>query len=497
MTAFVILAAGPGKRMGRAGSGLHKALAPLGSKAVISRQIELAPAWAEIIVCTGSRAEQVRGYLELAHPGRKITFVHIDDWDKPGNGPGATLLATRGIVGDDDLVFTSCDTLWRPDEALWAAQKSWAAVAPVPSGTELEQWCRISSFEGIAVAVHDKSSEDPAATDAYTGLSRILARDLPVFWKGIEHAALNHGERRDVTGLQALARENRLTVRRIAWTDTGDEVAYNRAVANFSGYDWSKPGEVTYVLPETRRVVKYRADSEAIARRAFRQEQIEHAVPPLTGSRTGMFAYEYVEGTTAYAAAERDPDLVPKLLDWAKAKLWKPVKVTDTWTACNQFYRVKTEARIDLLPRGLRHIAWDAANRVRWQALTRRCEPVTFHGDFNLGNVIVRPDGGFAGIDWREDFGGETAWGDRRYDLGKLAAGLIVHWENAQRGDFRPWEAGQWHLAQLAHWLGGDEVPRDIMTIAAVSMLNCAPLHASPLDEILVARAVALLEELE
>jgi NDP-sugar pyrophosphorylase family protein len=497
VTAFVILAAGPGTRMGRPGDTLHKALVPLGSQAVISRQIGLAPPGARVIVCTGSRAQQVRGYLELAHPDLPVTFVNVPDWDQPENGPGASLLAARDAINGDDLVFTACDTLWRADESLWKADASWSAVAPVPAGTPLARWCRIGVFDGDrAWGILDKIPDYAGAGDAYTGLSMILRGDLGVFWAGIENSGLSGGEKRDVAGLAALTMNGALAVRRITWTDTGDEAAYQRAVAAWSGYDWSKPDEVTYVLPEQGRVVKFRADQGSVTRRVQRQATIAAAVPVLTGTRPGLFAYEYVSGVTGYTAAESDPELVPRLLDWAQANLWRPVSFADDLTrTCDLFYRVKTTARTGQLRPGLQPAAWDAASHVDWDKLVRGCVPVTFHGDFNLGNVIVMPDGGFRGIDWREDFGGNTTWGDLRYDLGKLAAGLIVHWENAQRGDFRPWEAGKQHLARLADWLGGT-IPHDVMLIAALSLLNCAPLHAAPLDEILVVRAIALLEEL-
>ncbi len=480
--------------MGRAGSSLHKALAPLGGKAVISHQFELVPPGSRIIVCTGNRAAQVRDYVELAHPYLPVEFVHVPDWDQPGSGPGATLLAARDSVGYDDMIFASCDTLWAADDALWASQgHSWAAVAPVPAGTALDRWCRIDHHAGVAVQVLDKVPGYEQETDAYPGLAMIRARDLAAFWAGVEGQP-GEGECRDVAGLAALIEGTRLEVRRIAWTDTGDEAAYQWAVAAWSGYDWSKPDEVTYVLPDTGRVVKYRADHQSIERRARRQETIPLAVPAVTGTRPGFLACEYVDGVTGYQAAEADPDLVTKLLDWAQANLWRPVTVQGAARTCELFYREKTYDRVGMLKVPLRDIARDAADRVDWQQLAQGVVPVTFHGDFNLGNVIVRPDGAFACIDWREDFGGGTSWGDKRYDLGKLAAGLIVHWENAQRGDFRPWDA-RVHKRKLAQWLGG-QVPLDVMVIAAVSLLNCAPLHAAPLDEILVARAAALLEVL-
>lgn len=490
MTAFVILAAGPGTRMGRAGDCLHKALVPLDGRAIISHQISLAPAWARLIICTGSRAGQLRDYLELAHPDRDVRFVPVPGWDQPGAGPGASLLAARRAVGDDDLIFTSCDTLWKADETLWGAEDSWAGVAPLPAGTTPERWCRIISRGLEALAVLDKVPGELG--EAYTGLAMIMRGDLPVFWDGVSGSGLIGCERQVSGGLAALI--GRLGVRRLVWTDIGDELAYARAVAAVSGYDWTKPSEVTFVLPEQGRVVKFRDDQGSLTRRAERQATIAEATPPLTGIRPHMLAYSYVLGAPAYAAAEDDRTLIPRLLDWAQKNLWHPVEVRGTAAACDRFYRVKTLTRVEMLRPGLREVARHAVARIAWDELTAGCEPVTFHGDFNLGNVIVTPDGGFTGIDWREDFAGES-WGDRRYDLGKLAAGLVVHWGNARRGDFRPWPLGPAHLGMLADWLGG-EIPHDVRVIAALSLLNCAPLHAPPLDEVLVARGTALLEEL-
>jgi hypothetical protein len=480
--------------MGRAGDALHKALVPLDGRAIISHQIDLAPADARIIVCTGYRAAQVKDYLELAHPDREIAFAPVQGWDSPGGGPGHSLLAVRPLMmSGEDLIFTSCDTLWQADQ-LWDITLSWAGVAPVPAGTAPERWCRIGSSGASATAIYDKTAPSQPG-DAYTGLAMIAAHDLPAFWAGIMDSGLLGQERQVTGGLQALIDRHALAVRRLVWTDIGDEAAYMQAVAAWSGYDWTKPDEVTYVLPATGRVVKFRADQDSLTRRVERQESIAGAVPKLADTRPNMLAYEYVPGVTAYEAAEADMGLVPRLLDWAHRDLWHPVMVLNPSLACDRFYRVKTLGRVAMLQPGLRKIAEAAVSRIDWDELELGCRPVTFHGDFNLGNVVVSPDGSFTGIDWREDFAGETRWGDRRYDLAKLAAGMIVHWGRARRGDFRPWRVRPQHLAALGEWLGG-EIPHDVMVIAALSLLNCAPLHAPPLDEVLVARGAALLEEL-
>ena len=135
MTAFVVFAAGAGTRVGRVGANLHKALLPLGQQAVLSHLFDRAPADARLVVCVGNRAQQIRDYVELAHPSLDVTFVDVPDWDQPDAGPGRTLLAARDVIGDDDVIVTSCDTLWADDPSLWTVPESWAAYAPMPAGT--------------------------------------------------------------------------------------------------------------------------------------------------------------------------------------------------------------------------------------------------------------------------------------------------------------------------------------------------------------------------
>ena len=215
--------------------------------------------------------------------------------------------------------------------------------------------------------------------------------------------------------------------------------------------------------------------------------------------RRKMMALEYVPGESAYQLAERDPDLLLRLLPWAEKTIWKPVKARNTAEACDEFYREKTLKRGNQLPLDLRMLAREVLALFPWDEVVQGCQPVNFHGDFNLGNIISRTNSqgawdGFTVIDWREEFARRLNWGDKRYDLGKLLAGLYVNWDNARRGDFQDWAPGQQHREKLAFWLGG-AIPRDIKLIAGLSLLNCAPLHKPPLDKILVTTAAQVIGE--
>jgi CTP:molybdopterin cytidylyltransferase MocA len=499
-SAFVILAAGRGSRMGRVGESLHKALLPLSQKAILTHLIELGPPDAELIICTGYRSGQLRDYMALAHPGTPVTWVHVPGWSEPGGGPGASLLAAREAIGGRSLVVTSCDTLWDRDPTLWHADlESWAAHAPIPAGSAPERWCRLAVTGDRVSAVIDKSSGELGATRAYTGLAHIAVTDLAAFWRGIEAGQLLNGELRDPAGLAALAERGRLRGRRIGWLDTGDMMAYRRAVILRDGYDWSKSQEATWVLPSSGRVVKWWADSAAALRTAQRQRWLTEfgtSVSAIEAQRNSMLGLRYVPGIIGYDAVKSADDLTALLSSPQFAAISRPVKVDPAAAraACSNFYHLKTLTRVSMLRQPVRSLASDVAQQIRWDDVINHPLPSRFHGDFNLGNMIF--DGqDWRFIDWRDSFDGAfgTLWGDYRYDAAKFLAGLRVRWDWARHGDFTPWATGR-VLYQHARELLG--ITPGVEEIGVLSLLASAPLHEVPLDEVLVTRAAEWMSEL-
>jgi hypothetical protein len=499
-TAYVILAAGKGTRMGRVGDGLHKALLPLQRKAILTHLIELAPPGADVIVATGHLDGQLATYLEMAHPQLTVTYVSVPGWDKAGAGPGASLMACKDAVGDRDMVFTSCDTIWKPDPRLWESSVSWGAYAPVPAGTPPERWCRFSVHDnGPIGCVIDKSAGWVTATQAYVGLAMVKCTDLPVFWNGIQHGSLISGEQQVSGGLSELARHGKLEGRRVTWTDTGDEVAYRRAVIAHDGFDWSKSHEATWVLPESKRVIKWWADSSKTTAVQLRQAGLQEprnygGVPSVMHSGNGMLAMQYIPGESGYQAMHGIHDLADFIDSPAMACIAKMVTVdpVECEKACLDFYVHKTRARISIMRPGLAWLAQRVVDRLDLGSVVNGCIPTAWHGDLNLGNVIHGDDGNWYLIDWRSDFGGNS-WGDYRHDLGKLIAGFRVRWDWAQRGLFTPWPLG----AELETAMRDSMyIPAGTDVIGILSMLSAAPLMEQPLDEVMVARAAEWVSEL-
>jgi hypothetical protein len=509
MTALIILAAGRGTRMGRVGDHLHKALAPLNGKAIITHQILNRPKNTRVIIATGHRATQVQEYVEMAHPLDDITFVDVPHYDVLGSGPGASLLETRNLLEDnEDFFFTSCDTLWEHTPRM--LHTSWMGVAPVPGGTPPARWCRVvSNDSGEIEKILDKSPKICDA-QAYVGLAYVTSDDAELFWHGLEQShdtsTAVTGEHQITGGFYELLHNNRVvTAERVVWTDIGDEEAYRHAVEQHAGFDWVKAGQATYVIPETGRVVKHHHNPDVLKARVFRGRRLSPIAPgPMMQSKSGfVIGYPYVHGLTVYDWLDEHPDAgISNIISWFHKKIFLPSAYEphlnqDEFARATAFYRDKTFQRVMELSPELRSRALDVVTRIDWLSLAEGMLPGPWHGDLNFGNMIISPDNKITAIDWREDFAGNLDYGDVRYDFAKLLAGMVVHWGNARKGDFRPWTGGAAFAHQMRLYIAQNAFTQahNIEIIAALSLINSAPLHAAPLDAVLVARGVAWLEE--
>lgn len=475
MTTFVILAAGRGTRIGRAGEHLHKALVPLAGRAVISHLIGLAPKDANIVVCTGYRDDQVTTYLKMAHPSHDITIQHVAGWDGPDGGPGWSLLAAEPHV-EGDLIFTSCDTLWSPLD--WnRLPGSWLGVADLPVGTAPERWCRVGSSGGRQW-VADKCSE-PEGGFVHTGMGQVAEDDLHVFWYGLRIAGLVQGERQMSAGIRCVD----FDLHKIDWTDVGDADSFATAVSRFEGYDWSKTSEATYVLPEEGRVVKFWGSEATSISQLQRAKILEDVGPMVLDAAPNWLAVEFLPG--------RPPthhEMVAVLRHCED--IWVPFPGGVLFL--ENFYRDKSYDRAAMLEDPLsRAQVLQALSKIDWAVLAAGARPTRIHGDLTFGNMLLDHET-LRVFDPRSDFADLWHVGDQRYDLAKLLSGCYVDWDAARHGDFRPPECGD-AAAQIIRLYCEHQHLENVEMLAALCLLSSAPLHPAPFDKILVDRGLRLL----
>ena len=504
-----ILTAGVGSRMGPYATITNKALLPMGPQAVISHLLEKFPAHYEVVVAIGHLGEDVKAYLELAHPERTFHFVHVDHFQGPGSGPGYSLTRCRAQL-PGAFFYVSCDTLWEEPFDLTPAPENWFAAAPAPPG-ESARYCNFRVAGDRILSIHDKQPCESADCLAFTGIGFI--RDSAVFWKGLASSTRIEGEHQVSGGIQALVEGGNTLVRPMSWIDVGDERKYRAAQSRLSSdFDFSKTDEFIYQV--RGRVVKFFAERDSAQKRFARARSLPAVFPRQIAERPGWYAYERVHGKSLYQ--ECDLATFSRLLDWLQRSLWHAAAVPPelAQAASLDFYRDKTLRRISQYRRKQGIVDSpavingeavpaldDLLAKVPWELLGK-CVPVIFHGDLHFEHVLREDENGdFRLIDWRHDFAGHVDFGDLYYDYAKLMGGFVMNYDYIKRGLFTYSSAGGEEFYDYAARASGPDYqrclrdfiaarghdPAKVDLIVALIFLNMSPLHHEPWDKLLYA----------
>ena len=145
--------------------------------------------------------------------------------------------------------------------------------------------------------------------------------------------------------------------------------------------------------------------------------------------------------------------IMQNFLNWIDGNLWGEIYVSESKlkqfkSACFNFYYKKTLLRINNYHN--KHQIKDMGSRINevdvppikymldfidWDYISNGIIS-NFHGDLQFDNVLLKNDGNFMLLDWRQDFSGIVDYGDQYYDLAKLNGGLQVSYKLIKSGDF-------------------------------------------------------------
>ena len=106
----VIPSAGTGSRLFRRTDQINKTMLLLGTKPVISRIIEAYPENTRFLIGLGHKGKQIKEFLSLVYPKKKISYVNI----KKYKGSGSSLTHTLKILSkkiNSEFVFQANDTI--------------------------------------------------------------------------------------------------------------------------------------------------------------------------------------------------------------------------------------------------------------------------------------------------------------------------------------------------------------------------------------------------
>ena len=430
----LIPTAGVGSRLGDLTQHVNKAMIAVGKRPVISHIIDRYPVDTEFIVALGFKGDYLRQYLELAYPRSNIQFVDIDLFDGPGSGPGYTLQQCKPLI-DQPFVFHANDSIIVDANLDFEFHNDTMLAVKGPSDPIDYRTISIDEQSGRVIGVHDKMRAPQSKNYNYIGVAYVHRyRD---FTDSLDEISVEIGE--SAYFMESLDKgiDSYLVD---AWYDIGNLDQLRRATEALSDFDnLQKSGESLYFLDG--RVLKFSVDEQFIDERVERAKRLEGLTPTITDRSKNFYVYNFVPGEIL-SDLSAPAAYLESLLRWSESNLWNREELSSAEQesfdrTCFRFYYDKTIDRVNEFfgrfntgdqsheINGMKVPAIDSLlAEIDWAEL-RQGVPVKFHGDFHFENV-VKTDGGFVLLDWRQNFGGEQRYGDIYYDLAKLLHGLIV-----------------------------------------------------------------------
>lgn len=274
---------------------------------------------------------------------------------------------------------------------------------------------------------------------AFTGLAGIY--DYQSFWRSLEEGEpAANGELQVAAGLAALQANGLQTHSLSSWRDLGSDDTYLAGLQQVGREQFLiKPGEFVYL--EGSQVIKFYADPVMTARRVERAERLKTLVPKISAQSDHFYAYPYQPGCLLTEVS--NIEVFNNLLEQLRPTLFtsitlEPEQQVEFSDQCRTFYETKSRRRIEQYHQanGVGDNDWwvngevvpgvaTLLDQVPWESLSQGV-PGLFHGDFQPENIVISDDGSTTLIDWRQDFAGDTRWGDIYYDLSKLYHALII-----------------------------------------------------------------------
>ncbi len=486
-----ILAAGTGSRLGSVSESLGKALLPISNTTALSFILNRFPKDLEVVIALGYKSDVVKEYCLAAHYDRKFIFVDVDNYDKPGSGPGYSLSLCRPYLSDSFYLSTvDCLIDEVPD-----IDSDWIGTYPTDnpslySTADVDDFNNIKSFMNKSARGYNK---------AFIGLAYIKSADI--FWKQIDKYKNSENEVEFVAAWYEPNLYPSLKAIDLEWSDTGSVSGYNQTLSKYGQPNLGMSKIISeHTFYENNRIIKITLDEDKNLKRYLRSSELKSLIPPVTYYGKYTLAYQYVTGEEMYCY--NYPLMIVNLLNYLKHNLWKYRFIFDFPKFCFEFYHDKTYQRynkinfiddnkcvinsLECLP------VSDILSKINFNKLSYG-QACVFHGDLQFQNIIVSKDR-FVLIDWREEFINNSKVGDQYYDLAKLYACLLFDYskiehysrnmnlkQNQANFDIVLTDSLKKAKDLFEQWVLDNGIDLDrIKILSALIWLNMSPLHKYP-----------------
>jgi choline kinase len=496
----LITTSGVGSRLGDLTKYTNKCLVRVGKKPAISYIVEAHPKEIELVVTVGYFGEQVKDFLTLAYPERKITFIEVDKYEGEGSSLGYSMLKAKDEL-NCPFIFHAADTIIT--EAIEEPTENWLACQYKENNSQYRTLSWIPNR-----MINDKG--DLTSKFAYIGLAGI--KDYKLFWDSLQDEYEADTSDTTLSDCHAINRMNIKweTKEYFNWLDIGNvfELKHAREVIYDKFELLDKVDESIFLFDDF--VIKFFYNKTVCANRVERCKQLSGLTPKLIDSKDNFYKYEYAAGDLL--ATSVNEIIFEDFLDWSKNNLWvKYGQSEDFKKITKKFYFDKTYERLHKLFNDYKINDEEVTiNGMTIPPVIDMLKEINenwlcsdtyyqFHGDYILDNIIYKGNSEFVLLDWRQDFGGDLKNGDIYYDLAKLNHNLlfnhdIVHQElfsvkkspNGIKCDILRSDILTNCREKLHKWIIDNGLDlKKVQTLTAIIWLNMSPLHDYKMGEFL------------
>ena len=307
-------------------------------------------------------------------------------------------------------------------------------------------------------------------------------------------------------------KDSNLHTKKIKWQDMGTLEQFKEMQRRSKLKNIAKDNEFIYF--ERDKVVKFFDMEEIIDKKMIKSKLKPNFFPKIKKFEKNFFSYDYWKGEIFYESGT--PTEFKKFLEYMNKKFWISYDNNEKnmEKLCDSFYHKKTVDRVQLflesnpeytIPKFVNGefvlSINEILNKIPWKELTKGI-PCFIHGDLNFSNILYnKKDEKFLLIDWRQDFSGETEFGDLYYDLAKLYAGIIMNFNHIIKKQYNYFEKGEKIKISFKQWRFREKYIKvledfiiskkldvtKVRLLAGITFLNMAPLHPNPINKILIA----------
>lgn len=430
----LISTAGQGSRLHKISNKINKSLLPFSNKPIIHHIIEKIPTELKIGILLGYNSEQVKDYLSIAFPERKIIYIYVDDWWSSQSGTKYSLMCARNLLHETFWYFP-CDGIYKDVDFVFKEFEEDVFVVNEVNEDESLHYLTFTIRNDRIVKQFFKLATD-AGNYAFTGAMKIKNREK--FFLKLDQSKS--------TEFISVISDNSLVHITESWRDLGNFGMYQQALSETGEFDFSKKDEFTYQLPN--KIIKWWADPNIPALKIEKPRLKSSIFPSNVKSKNQFLFYDKSPGNPFYEQVNKNN--FKTLLAWLKQELWLPIDL-DIKKNLEDFYKNKTKARIELLSNklesqsynpkiinGIKVRSWHYYyEKIDWNLLIQDSKPSFIHGDLQFDNIIYEESTKkFSLIDWRQDFAGLKSLGDLHYDFAKMLGGIYINYQEIKKGNF-------------------------------------------------------------